>query len=34
MLTEQSLFLKQQYEVHTHVRVAIDALENEYNRDA
>ena len=34
MLTEQSLLLQQQYEVDTDVRVAIDALEKEYNRDA
>ena len=34
-VTEQSLVLQQQqYEVHTDVRVAIDALEKEYNHDA
>ena len=33
-IAEQSLLLQQQYAVHTDVRVAIDASENEYNRDA
>ena len=32
-VTEQSL-VQQQYEVHTHVRVTIDALDYEYNHDA
>ena len=33
-LTEQSLVQQQQYEVHTEERVAIDALDYEYNEDA
>ena len=33
-ITEQRMLLQQQYEVHTDVRVVINALENEYNRYA
>ena len=33
-ITEQSMLLQQQYELNTDVRVAINTLENEYNRDA
>ena len=33
-LTDRADLVQQQYEVHTKVRVAIDALEYEYNHDA
>ena len=33
-LTDRADLVQQQYEVHTKVRVAIDALDHEYNHDA